>query len=381
MQVKALSGKPQILKEVNTSIIERLVFDSGPLSRPELAKRTGLSLPTINKLVDDLEKNDRLCSVGKSGKGAGRKAMLYETNRNLGCILSCFYQDGYFKCRLVDMLNKTLHEKSFPLHCSTFQRALESTTHMIDSLMELAPATVKIIGLGLPGVVRPDGRIVEIPQISVWERFNLKQALVSRYGVAVYIENNVNLSAMGFYFNRLRDKQENIVYLYVGNGIGSGIIINRQLYQGSGNYAGEIAFMADGGKAAEQNYVAAGGCLESHMAHLVDFSSGELREKDNPVRRRELIATVSAIAVNYIAILNPGMIVLGGKIFDKSLVEDIKLYMRNYLHTCIRPRIIRDLNSNTGLEGLTKSCREFITTEIHLVHSAGLPETQTRMAV
>ena len=52
--MKTLTGKPKMLKEINSSIIENLVFENGPISKPELAKRTGLSLPTINKLVDDL---------------------------------------------------------------------------------------------------------------------------------------------------------------------------------------------------------------------------------------------------------------------------------------------------------------------------------------
>jgi predicted NBD/HSP70 family sugar kinase len=378
--LRTLSGKPQLLKEVNSSMIEHLVFENGPLSKPDLTKLTGLSLPTINKLVDDLEKNARLCSVGRSGKGAGRKAMLYETNRNSGCILSCYYQDGSYRCRLVDMLNKTLHEKLFPLDCSSFKRAIESTFNTIDALIELAPASVKIIGIGLPGVIRSDGRLLGIPQIAVWEDFNLRKALINRYNTTFYIENNVNLSAMGYYYTYLREKQENILYLYVGNGIGSGIIINRHLYLGSGNFAGEIAFMAEPGGATDRNYAAVGGYLESRMGLLVDFATGELRQ-NCPARRKELVVTLGTIVVNHVAVLNPGVIVLAGKIFDKSLVEEIKRHMGYYLHTGIMPRITRDLGSSTGLDGLVQSCRDYITTGVHLVQSTGLPESRAKIAV
>jgi hypothetical protein len=243
--MKRISGKPQMLKEVNSSMIEQLVYESGPLSKPELAKRTGLSLPTISKLVDGLEKNARLCSVGLSGKGAGRKAKLYETNRNSGCILACYYKEGSFLCRLADMLNNTIYEKSFPLDSSSAKKALNSTFGAIDDLMAKAAAKVKIIGIGLPGVVRPDGRLLAIPQIAVWEGFNLEKALRAKYDTAAYIENGVKLSAMGYFCNHLGRNQENLVYLYVGNGVGSGIILNRQLYRGSGNFSGEIGFMAE----------------------------------------------------------------------------------------------------------------------------------------
>jgi predicted NBD/HSP70 family sugar kinase len=378
--LKSLSGKPQMLKEVNSSIIEQFVYENGPLSKPELAKRTGLSLPTISKLVDDLEKNARLCSVGLSGKGAGRKAMLYETNRNSGCILACYYKEGAFLCRLADMLNNTLYEKSFPLDAGSAKKAVNSTVNAIDDLMGKAPAQVKIIGVGLPGVVRPGGRILAIPQIAVWEGFNLEKTLRDKYEADIYVENGVKLSAMGYFCNHLRGNEDNLVYLYVGNGIGSGIILNRQLYRGSGNFSGEIGFMAEPQSVTERNYVAEGGFMESLMGPLVDYETGELKPGDKPKQRKELAAILSAIAVNHVVVVNPDVFVFAGKIFDKSLIETVKRRMADYLPEEIMPRITIDLSSTTALEGLIQSCRGYITTRMHLVQSTGLPQRADRIA-
>lgn len=377
--MKTFSGTPQMLKEVNSSMIEQLVFEDGPISKPELAKRTGLSLPTVSKLVDDLEENKRLSSIGRSGKGAGRKAMLYETNRNSGCILACYYKEGSFLCRLADMLNHTLFEKSFPLDSGSCKRAVKSTFHAIDVLVEQAPSPVKIIGIGLPGVVQPGGRILAIPQINVWEGFNLEKILSSKYKAAIYVENGVKLSAMGFFCTQLREKHDSLVYFYVGNGIGSGIILNRQLYRGSGNFCGEIGFMAEPRGQGECNYAAGGGYMETLMGPLVDYSTGEFRQKNNPGRRKELISILSTIAVNHVVVVNPGVIVLAGKIFDKNLVEAIGRRMSFYLPPEIMPRITQDFSATTGLEGLIQSCRGYITTGIHLVQSTGLPQ-QMRVA-
>ena len=379
--MKTLSGKPQMLKEVNSSMILQLVFEKGPLSKPELAKHTGLSLTTISKLVDDLEKNARLSPVGLTGKGAGRKAMLYETNRNSGCILACYYKEGSFLCRITDMLNKTLYEKNFPLDTSSHKSALNSTFRIIDFLLEKAPTQVKIIGIGLPGVVQPGGRLLAIPQIAVWEGFNLEKALSSRYKAAVYVENGVKLSAMGYFCTHLREKQDNIVYLYVGNGIGSGIILNKQLYRGSGNFSGEIGFMAEPRGLAAKNYAADGGFMESLMGPLVDYSSGELRQKDNPGHRKNLIAILSTILINHVVLVNPAVIVLSGKIFDRVLIDAISRRMTHYLPSEIMPKLTRDLNRTTALEGLIQSCRGFITTGVHLVQSTDLPQLAGRVAV
>jgi predicted NBD/HSP70 family sugar kinase len=377
--VGTLSGKPQMLKEVNSSMIERLVFENGPLSKPELVKRTGLSLTTISKLVDDLEKNDRLSSVGLTGNGAGRRAMLYETNRSSGCLLACYFQEEGFNCRLADMLNNTLYEKRFPLDLSSFKKTVNSTLSAIDSLIEKAPAKVKIIGVGLPGVVQPDGCLLGIPQISVWEGFNLQKVLVSHYKkAAIYVENGVKCSAVGYFNANLKEKYDRLVYLYVGNGIGSGIILEKQLYRGSANFSGEIGYMTEPRGMTNQDYASGGGYMESLMSELVDYSTGEFRQKR---RIKDVIAILSTIAVNHVAVLSPDVIVFAGKIFDESLIEAIRKRMAYYLPAEIMPKITLDLSTTTGLDGLIQNSRSYITTGMHLIQSSGLSQQAGRIAV
>ncbi|MCL1928321.1 MAG: ROK family transcriptional regulator [Treponema sp.] len=373
-----LSGKPQMLKEVNSSMIERLVFDNGPLSKPELAKRTGLSLTTISKLVDGLEKKARLSPVGLTGKGAGRRAMLYETNRNSGCLVACYYQEESFFCRIADMLNNTLFEKRFPLDLSSFKKAINSTLTTIDFLIGKAPAQVKIIGVGLPGVVQPDGCLLGIPQIAVWEGFNLQNVLTNRYKkAAIYVENGVKCSAVGYFNAHLKEKYDKLVYFYVGNGIGSGIILDRQLYRGAENFSGEIGYMTEPRSMTRGDYASSGGYMESLMSDLVDYSTGELRQKK---RIKDVIAILSTIAVNHVAVLNPDVIVFAGKIFDDSLIGAISKQMANYLPAGIMPKITLDTSSTTGLDGLIRNSRSYITTGMHLVQSNGLLQQAARIA-
>lgn len=379
--MKALAGKPKMLKKVNSSIIEHLVFENGPISKPELAKRTGLSLPTINKLVDDLEKNALLSSIGRTGKGAGRKAMLYETNRNSGCLIVCYFKEGSFLCRLVDMLNNTLIEKSFSLDSSSGKKAEDSIFNAIDTLKKQAPSKVKIIGVGLPGVVLHGGRLLGIPQISVWEGFNLGKTLSARYKTAIHIENNVKLSALGYFCVYSKEKQDSLVYLYVGNGIGSGIIIDKQLYRGNVNFSGEISFMAESFGLSERNFAVGSGYMEFLLNDFVDYGTGELKLKDNSRQKEKLIAILSTIAINHVSIVNPELIVFAGRIFDANLVDAITQRVANYLPSEVMPRITMDLSEKTGLEGLIQSCRGLITTGTHLVQSAGLSRQANRALV
>ena len=354
-------------------MIEQLIYEHGPLSKPELAKLTSLSLPTVGKLVDDLEKNKRLCRVGYTGKGAGRKAVLYETNRNSGCLLVVYYHSrGQYRCRIVDMLNNTLYEEIFPLDSGSSEAATASILKAIDSMMTRAPAKVRVIGVGMPCVVKPDGCLQSIPQIKCWEGFNLQKLLTARYKITVCVENVTKLLAVGYYHIVLKEKENNLVYIYMGNGICSGLIINKKLYRGSISSSGEIGFMIfPDDRTRSQTYSVSSGYMETRLGRIIDYNRGVLRQKGSKARREEFINIACMIAVNHVAILNPEVIVFGGSVFSDSLIDSINQRMSRYIPPELMPQIAHDTSGDTGIEGLILTCRSSITVEMHLVQNSG----------
>ena len=87
---KQVVGQPRYLKEVNQNIIDRLIIEKGPLTKPQIAALTGLSLPTVNKIVDLLEAENKVRSIGMTGNGVGRRAQLYQTNEDSGNVLTVY---------------------------------------------------------------------------------------------------------------------------------------------------------------------------------------------------------------------------------------------------------------------------------------------------
>jgi len=366
-------GQPKVLRAVNSSMVEQLIYERGPLSKPELVRLTGLSLPTVGKLVDDLESSGNLRQIGLAGKGAGRKAMLYETNTDSGCMLVLYYRWGEYIGRVTDIAGKTVHERSFPLDSADRSTALASTFAAIDALIEVAPNEVKAIGVGVPGAVLQDGRLMGIPKIPGWEGLNLASALEARYGVNVCVENDVKLSAVGFYHTRLSDQYENIVYIYAGNGMGSGIIINKRLYRGSTNFSGELGFMAPlTGDPPKRDYKGTGGYLETRLSEYVNTAQGEFWAKDVPEHRKVLANMLGAAAANHVALLNPNVIVFGGEAFDRALTHEIHAQMAYYAPQESMPLILHDDSDATGIEGLILTCRGYLTTHMRLVQNAGV---------
>jgi predicted NBD/HSP70 family sugar kinase len=372
MSEMTLIGKPQMLKEVNSSIIERLIYKHGSLSKSKLADMTKLSIPTVNKIVDDLERDGRICSVGMTGEGAGRKAVLYQINKDAGCIIVLYYRGGEYLCRLSDMAGNALYEKQFPLDGSTDKTAMNSTARAIDSMSDHAQSEVKAIGVGVPGAVLSDGKLIGIPQIRVWEGFNLEEALSERYNADIYIENDVKLSTVGYYLTHLSDELDNMVYIYAGNGMGSGIIINKKLCRGSTSFSGELGFMAPlTGEPPQCDYTLEGGYLEKQFNPLINSQKNSIKERRD-VDKEVLINLFTAIAANYIVIINPAAIIFGGEAFDESLLAEIRLRLAYYSPKHSIPQILYDDSDKMGIDGLVLACMGSITPMVQLVQDGGV---------
>ncbi|MCL2812758.1 MAG: ROK family protein, partial [Clostridia bacterium] len=275
--------------------------------------------------------------------------------------------------RVTDIAGTTLHEASFPLDNTNRNTALANTFTAIDTLIKIAPNEVKAIGIGVPGAVLQDGRLMGIPKVPVWEGLNLAQELQARYTAGIFVENDVKLSAVGFYHTHLSDQYENIVYIYAGNGLGSGIILNKRLYRGSTNFCGELGFMAPlTGAPPKQDYTGTGGYLETQLSEYVNISQGEFWAKDVPKHRKVLANMLGAAAANHVALLNPNVIVFGGEAFDKALIHEIHGQMAYYTPQESMPLILHDISDDTGVEGLILTCRGYITTHMQLVQNAGV---------
>ncbi len=332
-----------------------------------------MSLPTVNKIVDDLEKDGFIISVGVAGNGTGRKAMLYEINKKSGSLIALFYQRGQLRSRISDIAGETLHEEMFELNTKSAKSAMNSICKAIDTLIKAAPSGVKAIGVGIPGAVMPDGQLLGIPKIDVWEDFNLTQALAEKYETDICVENDVNLTAVGYYHTYLSGRFDNIVYIYTGNGMGSGIILNKKLYRGSSCFSGEIGFMAPLTKTStKRNYTANGGYLECMMKDYIGIDSTGLWKTVEPEQRSKVADIFSAASANYIAILNPDAIVFGGELFSPELVDLIKEKIPLYAPKSSMPEVIYDKSDDTGVNGLVLNCRSKIVTNIQLISNSGV---------
>ena len=206
---------------------------------------------------------------------------------------------------------------------------------------------LRAVGIGAPGAIDTEaGRVIFAPNLH-WEDVPLRKSLEKQLGVPVCLENDANIATLGVYEVELGAKPRNMIGIFLGTGIGGGLIIDGKLYSGFNGTAGEIGHMVidvGGPKCGCGNQgcfealasrtaifhriseaVAAGKktiLTESLGEDLKDLRSGDLRKAirkgDKLVENIvEEAAEYTGIAVaNLINILNPQVIVLGGGVID-----------------------------------------------------------------
>lgn len=124
---------------------------------------------------------------------------------------------------------------------ATEEETLFSLFEAIDSIIN---SDVTAIGIGVPAVVDPvTGIVYDVQNIPSWKEIALKELVEQRYKLPVYLNNDANCFALGEKIFGKGKSYENFIGLSIGTGIGMGIIINNDLYNGVLCGAGEVGML------------------------------------------------------------------------------------------------------------------------------------------
>src|SRR4249919_2614898 len=138
---------------------------------------------------------------------------------------------------------------------------------------------IRGVGIGAPGAVDGEsGTVIFAPNLE-WRDVPLKKHLEKLIGVPVFVGNDCTVAMQGIYVAELKSKPQNVVGIFIGTGIGGGVIINGKPYHGSNHTAGEIGHMVlevDGPKCGCGNK----GCFEAVASRTAIFQRIKAGIKD-----------------------------------------------------------------------------------------------------
>lgn len=244
---------PAYLKKKNRTVVMDLFLEHRELTRPDIARLTGISMPTVIKIVDFLISKDILIENPEnttfSGSGMGRKSQLLRLNPNAYSTIGVYFEGNALRIGLMNMAFEIVEEKEFPLNpmgISPNQYG-DFSYMIIDELYRLLgnhPQTnVLGVGFALPGIIDCENmRILFSKKYPDSNDFYQSFPAFKEFKeLPLYLENDMNAASLGEMIQRKLFHSANLIYLSLGTGFGSGIIIDGKIWHGASYFAGNVA--------------------------------------------------------------------------------------------------------------------------------------------
>lgn len=354
----------KISRRISQSAIIQAIVSFGPVSRASVAKITGLSKQTVSEIVGNLEDEGWVRTVGQTEGHVGRRAVVYEIAPTAATIASVDLGGTKVRVALCDLTGKVLAERVEPTERSGGMNVVEQIARMVHHSVRDADqlrGNLHIVVVGVPGVPDPKtGSILLAPNIRGIDQIDLAGALRDRIGVEIFVENDVNLAALGEHWLGGSGDADDLVFVSVGTGIGAGIVVGGQLLRGRSGAAGEIGFLPFGADPFEAESLKTGALerttatgaivdlyhsLTGRLATVPDVFDAANADDPAAIKTLNEVAKQIARAIAALtSVVDPSSVVLGGSIGTR---DELIQRVQNFVSACF-PRPIDIQKSKLG---------------------------------
>jgi len=261
-----MNRTPLSAKEL--SVLEGVFWSHGP-SRDALSSHLNFSKTRANAVVAGLIEQGWLDEVGQRASSGGRRAETLQLHRGLGVLLCADLGATSVEVAVLspDLQVLARHGESVDVRAGPGIVLSRMRTLMREVLSSAGakPRQVIAIGIGVPGPVDfASGQLVEPPLMPQWDSYSIRDDLRADYEAPVWVDNDVNLMALGELW-RLKRTLPNFLVIKVGTGIGCGVVCHGEVYRGANGSAGDVGHICvdpDGPRCHCGNL----GCVETMAA-------------------------------------------------------------------------------------------------------------------
>jgi predicted NBD/HSP70 family sugar kinase len=374
------------VRSVNQRIILDRIFEKHITSRTELSNDLLISKPAIADNLNALLDTGIVQEYGEGevAKSGGRKPRLIRFNKNHKYIIAIDlnYKDPAFVLGNLkgDFFNEFSVKITENANAQVRIELIKNAIHILLNSKGASTDSLACIAISSPGVF-PDKKELSFanPQFKEWFDLDLPQLIAEEFKVNVLLKNDVNMAAFGELRYGAGRNSRNILYVSCGRGVGAGLILDSQLYEGRFNSAGEIFNNIDPAKLAIGSNLEKSIFLESlikrsqesikkksaspYAEELSDFDGiVKAYQDNNPYLMKHLddIGTELGCTISNIAnLLSIDTVIIGGEyvVFYKTFHEKISRIVNDH---CVFTPDIRpsELGRYSGIMGLFAISRE-----------------------
>ena len=237
----------------------------------------------------------------------------------------------------------------------TFENVISSEDlyNKIIKLIKMVPnyENSKAIGIGAPGSVdKKLGQIITSKNVTILKNFPLVEKLNKDLNKPIFLENDARVATFAEAISG-KGKDKNIVcYITISTGLGGGLVINKEIYNGSNNLGAYFARMILDGEHTSHNLISGTALLEQSREKInknlkSTLEVFELEKNNNPIAK-EIISNfkrnLTVLLLNISATFNPDIIILGGGVLKSkdSFLSDVINSFKEKAHPLAKNTII-----------------------------------------
>ena len=341
------------VRSINAGLVLRAIEKNDSISRADVGKIVGLTPPTISAIVKDLIERDIVQEIGKGASSGGKKPIILKINSKAAYMIAVdLGGENGIRVALMDLSYHIIKEKFGPKIESLNSQKLKNSLSVIlkDFIREINIPKEKILSIciGVPGIVDfKSKKIIAAPCLN-WE-ISLEDLDLIEIEIPIVLENDVNLMALGEKAKGIAQKIKNFVFVGERIGIGAGIIINRKLYKGANDAAGEVGYLLidpEYAPKSTRDY----GCLEKLSSYkvIVEKAREKMGKNFRVMDVFKMAAEGNSIALgivkealkylaygigNISCVLDPELVIIGGgiSILPPRFLEEIKMNIKEII--------------------------------------------------
>src|ERR671917_2789588 len=238
-------GYPLIEDRLQAEIMSYVREVDRPVSRSEMTEVFGVSRSKVSLEVGRLLEAGLLVEDGLAESEGGRRSSLLGIPRSAGLVAAVDLGATSIDVALSTLGGELIEHRGEPAEIKAGpQTVLGRVKQMLSELLReqsAQPQDVLAIGVGVPGPVEQASGLLRSPPIMPgWDGFPIRDAFAGEYAAPVFVDNDVNVMALGEHRGGVAKGVDNVLFVKIGTGIGGAIIADGRLYRGTQGCAGDI---------------------------------------------------------------------------------------------------------------------------------------------
>lgn len=337
------------LRKLNRTRAFRAIYADGPITKQELAARTGTSLPTVTQNLKELFAADLLCYDGTEASTGGRKPQRIAINARTRFAVGMELSSRHVRMAAVDLKGDEIASEKVLCPFADTEDYRTAYSGLLESFLNrLRLSRERLLGVGitLPAVIQQEAAVIETSPVLQLRDAPLAK-LTEKIPYPVWVQNDASAGAAAEWKkNTALQQTRAVAYLSLGKGVGGALMLHGTPYEGIQGRSGEFGHMCivPGG---DQCACGKRGCLEAYCStgRLTDDLGLDLKEFFDRVENGDPECT--AVWDRYLEHLAQGL-----NMIDTAMDCDIMIggalspYLPPYL-----PRLLEKVEKNSAFGG------------------------------